>query len=128
MVPRLPAELAAELTEEAPNELAVGVVERMVVARATEIMDEMDSDVQADVIGELCEDNAEAILSRMDTEDAANVRRLVKYDDETVGGLMVAEAFTFREMDTTPDVLKGSCPTRMTLNGIVDSIPMSVIK
>ncbi len=102
----VPAELAAELVEEAPNELAVDLVERMEAAKAAEIIDELHSDVQADVIGELDEADAEAILSNMDVEDAADVRRLVEYDANTAGGLMVAEAFTFKESDTVGAVLQ----------------------
>ena len=101
------AELAAELIEEAPTELAGDLIERLEAVRAAEIIEELDSDVQADVIGELEEDEAEAILSNMDEEDVEDVRRLVEYDDETAGGLMVAEAFTFTEADTVGSVLKG---------------------
>jgi len=42
----------------------------------------------------------------MDEEDAADVRRLVEYEDDTAGGLMVAEAFTFRETETVGAVLR----------------------
>jgi len=42
----------------------------------------------------------------MDAEDAADVRRLAAYDDDTAGGLMVAEAFTFREAETVAAVLR----------------------
>ena len=96
----VPAELAAELIDEAPNELAAELVERLQAETAAEIIDELDSDVQADVIGDLDEEDAEAILAEMDAEDAADVRRLAAYDDDKAGGLMIAEAFTFRESDT----------------------------
>jgi len=51
VVSRLPADLTAELTPKAPDELAVDIVEHVVVAGAPEIADESGSDVQADVIG-----------------------------------------------------------------------------
>jgi magnesium transporter len=100
------AELAAELIEEAPIEQAVDLIERLEASRAAEIIDELDSDVQADVIGELDTHEAEAILSNMDAEDVADVRRLVEYDDETAGGLMVAEAFSFKDTETVGAVLR----------------------
>lgn len=102
----LPPERAAELVEEAPNALAVDLVERLVSEQAAEIILELDSDIQADVIGELEDADAEAILARMDPEDAADVRRLVEYDDDVAGGLMVAEAFTFSDGDTVGKVLR----------------------
>jgi magnesium transporter len=102
----LPADLVAEIIEEAPNEVAVDLIERMEAERAAEIIDELDSDIQADVIGELDREDADAILANMDAEDAADVRRLALYDDDTAGGLMVAEAFTFHVADTVGAVLR----------------------
>ncbi|MDO6591750.1 magnesium transporter [Loktanella sp. D2R18] len=102
----VPAELAAELIEEAPGEAAADLVEGLTAIRAAEIMDELDSDVQADLIGDLDDADAEAILSEMDVEDAADVRRLVTYDDDTAGGLMVAEAFSFSDTQTVGKVLR----------------------
>ncbi|MCZ4280619.1 magnesium transporter [Kiloniella laminariae] len=102
----IPAELAAELIEEAPSELAAELVERLELETAVEIIDELDSDVQADVIGEMDEEDAEAILAGMDAEDAADVRRLAAYAEDTAGALMIAEAFTFSETDTVGNVLR----------------------
>lgn len=102
----VPAELAAELIEEAPNELAVDLIERMASARAAEVIDELDSDIQADVLGEMDKEDAEAILAEMDADTAADVRRLALYKDGTAGGLMLAEAFTFDESDTVGTVLR----------------------
>ena len=102
----LPAEIAAELIDEAPNETAADLMERLEAVNAADIIDELDSDVQADVIGELDLDDAEAILAAMDVDDAADVRRLAAYDEETAGGLMQAEAFTFGADDTVNDVLR----------------------
>jgi magnesium transporter len=102
----LPSDRAAELIEEAPNELAVDLLERLEAETAADIIDELDSDVQADVIGELDDEDAEAILAEMEPEDAADVRRLAAYEDDTAGGLMLAEAFTFGETETVGAVLK----------------------
>ena len=102
----VPVELAAQLVDEAPGETAADLVERLTATRAAEIMDELDSDVQADLIGDLDNDDAEAILSEMDVEDAADVRRLATYEDDTAGGLMVAEAFSFADTQTVGKVLR----------------------
>lgn len=68
--------------------------------------EELDSDVQADVIGEMDAEDAEAVLSAMDAEDAADVRRLAAYEDDTAGGLMMAEVFQFSDKDTVGKVLR----------------------
>ena len=106
MLALLPADTAAELIDEAPHETAGDLVERLNSATAADIIDELDSDVRADVIGELDAREAEAILAEMDVEDAADIRRLVAYGEETAGGLMMAEAFTFLESDTVAAVLQ----------------------
>lgn len=102
----LPAELAAELVEEAPHAAATELVDRMEPARAAEVLEELDSDLQADLIGELDDADAEAILTHLDSEDASDVRRLIEYDDDTAGGLMVAEAFSFPDTETVGAVLR----------------------
>ena len=102
----VPVGLAAELVEEAPNEMAVELVERLKPERAAEILEELDSDIQADVIGELEEVDAEAILSEMDEDDAADVRRLSAYEDDTAGGLMMSEVFSFQDTQTVGNVLR----------------------
>ncbi|MBT8416719.1 MAG: magnesium transporter [Silicimonas sp.] len=106
MLSLLPAEAAAELIDEAPTEVAVDLVERLQSDTAADIIDELESDIRADVIGELDIDDAEAILAEMDADDAADVRRLAAYDEETAGGLMLAEAFTFRKDETVGAVLQ----------------------
>jgi magnesium transporter len=100
------AETAAELIEEAPNEQAVELVENLDVENAADIIEALDSDVQADVIGDLDAPDAEAILAEMEPEEAADVRRLIIYDDHTAGGLMVAETFSFDVTNTVGTVLR----------------------
>ncbi|TCS50181.1 magnesium transporter [Primorskyibacter sedentarius] len=102
----VPPALAAHLIEEAPHELGASLMEALEAARAVEIMDELDSDVQADLIGDMEAVEAEAILSKMDAGDAADVRRLAEYDPETAGGLMMAEAFWFKDTQTVGAVLR----------------------
>jgi len=102
----LPAEVAAELIDEAPTEIAADLVEKLHSTTAADIIDELDSDVRADVIGEMERADADAILAEMSVDDAADVRRLVSYGEETAGGLMLADAFSFRESDTVGAVLR----------------------
>jgi magnesium transporter len=100
----IPADLAAELIEEAPNEQAVELVEGLEAKDAADIVQELDSDVQADVVGGLDKKEAQAILAEMEPEDAAEVRRLVEYKSDTAGGLMIGESFSFSHTDTVASV------------------------
>lgn len=102
----LPSDLAAALIEEAPHEMGADLMETLETSRAVEIFDELDSDVQADLIGDMEDQEAEAILSQMDAEDAADVRRLIAYPDDTAGGLMMVETFHFDDTQTVGAVLR----------------------
>ncbi|MCB1335943.1 MAG: magnesium transporter [Maritimibacter sp.] len=102
----LPAELAARLIEEAPHAAAADLVDRMDTQRAAAVLEELDSAARADLIGDLEDDDAEAILAEFDPEDAADVRRLSGYEDETAGGLMVADVFAFRDTQTVAAILR----------------------
>ncbi|MCB1488211.1 MAG: magnesium transporter, partial [Bauldia sp.] len=102
----LPPELAAELITEAPNEQAVDLVEHLDAGDAAVIIEELDSDIQADVVGELEQEDAEAILAEMEPEEAAEVMRLVEYADDTAGGLMIGETFSFPSSDTVAAVIQ----------------------
>lgn len=102
----VPAELAARLIEEAPHVAAAELVDHMDPVRAAEVLEELDSAVRADLIGDLEDDDAEAILAEFDPEDAADVRRLSEYEDDTAGGLMIADVFAFRDTQTVAAILR----------------------
>ena len=102
----IPAELAANLIVEAPVQAATDLFERMATDRAAEVLGQLNSDLQADIIGNLGVEDANAILARLHPDDAADVRRLVVYEDGTAGGLMAAEAFTFPATATVGAVLR----------------------
>lgn len=98
--------LAADLIQEAPSSMGADLLESLDAGRAVEILDELDSDVRADLIGDMEDIEAEAILSGMEPEDAADVRRLAEYDDNTAGGLMMMETFEFSSTQTVGAVLR----------------------
>ena len=102
----LPSDLAAALIEEAPHEMGADLMEALETDRAVEIIDELDSDIQADLIGDMEQVEAEAILSQMDADEAAEVRRLAEYPDDTAGGLMMAGTFHFDHTQTVGAVLR----------------------
>ncbi|WP_138381121.1 magnesium transporter [Luteithermobacter gelatinilyticus] len=102
----LPAEVAADLLEELPDETLVNVMDSLSADVAAPIVEELYSDEQADLLGEMDKEKAEAILAEMDPEAAEDARRLVTYDPETAGGLMMSEVFCFPHTATVADVLK----------------------
>ena len=99
-------EAAAELIEEAPAGMAASMIEALDTDVAAKIMEELSSDTQADIVNDIKKQNAESILSAMGAEAAEEVRKLSKYEDDTAGGLMELDAFSFNSNETVGAVLK----------------------
>ncbi len=57
------------------------------------IFSSMSADDVADILGNLPEELADAILERMETEDSEEVEDLMRYGDDTAGGIMVPDCF-----------------------------------
>lgn len=96
---------AAILIEELPEVQAVDIIEDMDTSNAAAIMNEMMSNERADLMMELDEEDAEAILTEMNPTKAANLRKLIAYDYDTAGGLMITEFFRYRETLTVKEVI-----------------------
>ncbi|MEE4260777.1 MAG: magnesium transporter [Bacteroidales bacterium] len=97
---------AAYVIEELPDAQAVDIIEDMDVGDAAAIINEMMSDEQADLIMELHEKDAEAILTEMNPVEAAGLRKLIEYDPETAGGLMLTEYISYKETTTVKEVIE----------------------
>ncbi len=97
LIDLLPAEVSAEILEEIPDTFASDIITELDVRQAVAIVNEMDSDEQADLMMELEDAEVEAILSGMDSEDAIDLRRLIEFDPDTAGGLMITEYISLPE-------------------------------
>ena len=95
----LEPEDAADLIEELVDAQGADIIEDLPVGQAAEIVDEMESDYRADLLGEMDEEDVEAILQQMDPEEALDARKLLEYEDDTAGGIMVTD-FVVYSMDT----------------------------
>ncbi|WP_276346680.1 magnesium transporter [Daejeonella sp. JGW-45] len=85
----LPAEIASEVISEMDSEFhPERLLENLHPERRSEIVEELDYDDATDIISQLPEEQQQEILQELDEEDASNIRSLLKYDDDTAGGLM----------------------------------------
>jgi len=101
----LPAELGADILQDIPDAHSSDIISEMEVSDAVAIFNEMESDEQVDLIMDLEVDEAEAIFSELDEIDAAELRRLVEYDPDTAGGLMVTEYISLPNDYTVQDAV-----------------------
>ncbi len=74
---------------------------------AKRFLDYMDSDDAVDIIREMDEEKQEEILSHIeDIEQAGDIVDLLKYDEDTAGGLMGTEMVVVNENWSMPECLK----------------------
>jgi len=102
----LEPEEAADLLEGLVEAQGADIIEDMPAVQAAAIVDEMESDHRADLLGEMDEDDAEAILRRMDPEEAEDARNLLRYDEDTAGGVMVTDFAVYPQDSRVGDVIK----------------------
>ena len=111
-------EIAADALEEISPERQVSLFEEMETKRAADILEEMSPDDAADLIGELSEDRAQELLDLMDPEEARDVESLLKYPEDTAGGIMTTEFAAVKEGLTARQTLN----TLRKMAGEVESI------
>ena len=98
-------EVAADALEEISPERQVSLFEEMETKRAADILEEMSPDDAADLIGELSDDRAQELLELMDPEEAKDVESLLKYPEDTAGGIMTTEFASVKEGLTARETL-----------------------
>lgn len=97
------ADVLMELDEEDRKKLLEGMDSREI----GQFVDLLDSDDAVDLIQELDEeDRAEVIQNIDDVEQAGNIVDLLKYDEDTAGGLMGTEMIVVNENLSMPDCIK----------------------
>lgn len=108
VVTLLPPEISGQALVELPEEEhAEETLAALDPEHAADIVEQMEDDDAADLLGELEPDEQARILAALeDTEDRADVERLLKYDEETAGGLMTGQMVVVHEERTVADALE----------------------
>src|SRR5471030_4180 len=88
----LPTDIASEVISEMDEEHHPGeLLKNIHPEKRSEIVEELDYDDATDIISQLDEDEQQEILEDIDQDDATSIRALLKYDENTAGGLMNSE-------------------------------------
>lgn len=97
---KLTDEELADILEELDHEEQQSLLETIGLVRGARIIERMAPDDAADYLGELNEAEKEEILSKLDQEIASDIRQLLRYPDNTAGGLMTTDYFFLYQYDT----------------------------
>src|SRR6195952_3629455 len=88
----LPSDVGSEVISEMDEEQDPGeLLINLHPDKRSEIVEELDYDDATDIISQLDEDEQQEILEDIDQEDAESIRALLKYDEDTAGGLINSE-------------------------------------
>lgn len=95
----------AELVSELDPEIATQLLADLGTEESVKVLREMSSDDVADVLGALPQELAASILERMHREDQEEVEVLMRYAEDTAGGIMVPDFFALREEVTAEEAI-----------------------
>lgn len=87
----IPEEQLADVLEELPEEEQVRLLEDMDLSRVADVIEEMEPDDAADLLAAMPPARRADLLDAIEPEDATSLRRLLRYDASTAGGLMTPE-------------------------------------
>ncbi len=94
----LDSEKTAEILLELEDDLRENILSRLSPKEIAEELDELDTDDAADIIGELSTEIKNEVISELnDVEHAKDIVDLLRYDEDTAGGLMGKELVRVNE-------------------------------
>jgi magnesium transporter len=96
---------AAETLAELDKRLQSQVVEKLDPEKAADIIEEMNPDEAADLIQNLEPDTSKEVLGEMEHREAREVQELMRFDENTAGGMMNTELVVVGEDATRGEVI-----------------------
>jgi len=89
---------SADALAELDEDIREGIIENLSEKEIAENIEELDSDDATDIISELTEERQERVFSQIkDTTLAEDIKELLKYGENTAGGLMAKELVKVNE-------------------------------
>ena len=95
----------ADLLEEMPEQDQIRLINSLDVERSADVVEEMEPDDAADLLGEMPPEQRERLLTAMQSVQAEDLRRLLRYDKSTAGGLMTSQPLVFAPDAPVAEVL-----------------------
>ena len=94
----LDSEQTAEILLELEDDLRENILSRLSPKEIAEELDELETNDAADIIGELSQSKKEEVISELlDVEHAKDIVELLRFDEDTAGGIMHKELVKVNE-------------------------------
>ncbi len=98
-------ETAGDVLTEVDENIREKLLEVLGTNKLTEIIDELETDDATDIIADLPKDVQQEVLSNIDEEDSEDVKELLKYPEDTAGGIMSSDFVFVYEDQTINDAI-----------------------
>lgn len=102
----LDTETASEVIIEVDENIRDAVLEETETSKITDIVDELELDDATDIVAELPDEIAEEVLENLEREDSEDVKELLKYPEDSAGGIMSSDFISISEHSTVKDAIE----------------------
>ena len=103
----LDSEKTSDVLMELDDDYREKILKNLSIKEIAEEVEELDSDDATDIISELPEEKQKKVISKIiDAEHKADIKELLKYDEDSAGGLMAKELIKVNENWTVTRCVK----------------------
>jgi magnesium transporter len=105
VVSSLDKKTASEVILEIEPEVRQELLKTLDLGEIAELVEEMDSDDATDLIGELPDETARLVLKKLPPQEVEEVETLLKYAEDSAGGIMQKELVEVQQDSTVADAI-----------------------
>jgi len=91
LLSKLDIKQLADTLEEVEPDFQADLLEHFSDEKAADVLEEMSPDEATDLLAELPDERRQGLLKLMEADEADEVRELLRYEEDTAGGLMTTE-------------------------------------
>jgi magnesium transporter len=102
----LDVETQADTLEEVDDKTRVSIIEELPEERAADIIEEMEPDEAVDLLQDLPDEKKRELIDGMEEEARKEVEELLKFEEETAGGIMTTDYISCLQTDTVVEVME----------------------
>lgn len=102
----LDSKVASDVLPEIVDSIRERILENLDEERISHIVDEMETDDATDIVAELPSQVAEKVLESIDRWESREVKELLRYDEESAGGVMATEFVAVHKDRTVQEAIE----------------------
>ena len=102
----LDTETAGEVVTEIDENLREKIINNIATKKLYDIIDELETDDATDIVSELPNEVANEVLKMMTDEDSHEVKELLKYEEDTAGGIMSTDFLSVEDSKTIRSAIR----------------------